>query len=645
MSHLTPAVLRCGREGGLPERLALRAGPLSLVYEEADLRYIRLADAEVLRRIYVGVRDQSWGTIPPLVSRLELTAQDDSFEMSFHVEHRRGPVDFAWEGTIKGAAEGTVEFVMDGVARSTFLSSRVGICVLHPIRECAGRPCTVEHVDGTITRGAFPCRISPHQPFTDIRAIRHEVADGVAAEARFDGAVFEMEDQRNWTDESYKTYSPPLRLPFPVEVKEGTRVRQSVSVTIQGRRRRARRRKPDLTLALDEPTGMHVPRIGLGTPASAGPLTDTQQELLKRLNLAHLRSDLRLFEPGCEAALRRAWADAEALGVPLEAAVFVSDAADRELAALRALLERLPAGWRVATWLIFHRARPATTHELATLARRHLGSYDAAARIGGGTNGNFAELNRNRPPVDALDVVSFSANPQVHAFDNASLVEALQGQRWAIESARQFIGTLPLAIGPVTLRPRARRQTTEPAPDELPADVDERQMSLFGAAWTVGSLKQLSEGGVHSATYYETIGWLGVMEAASGCPLPQKFRSLPGCVFPVYHVFADVGEFCGAEVVRTTSSGPLLFDGLAMRRDGRTRLLLAGLSPDACSVTVRGIRGPAVVRRLDETNAEAAMLNPKEYRARPGEAARAVRGALKLDLPPYAVVTVDVTEG
>jgi hypothetical protein len=52
-----------------------------------------------------------------------------------------------------------------------------------------------------------------------------------------------------------------------------------------------------------------------------------------------------------------------------------------------------------------------------------------------------------------------------------------------------------------------------------------------------------------------------------------------------------------------------------------------------------------VVRRLDETNAEAAMLNPKEYRARPGEAARAVRGALKLDLPPYAVVTVDVTEG
>ena len=49
---------------------------------------------------------------------------------------------------------------------------------------------------------------------------------------RFAGDVFEMEDQRNWTDASYKTYCTPLALPFPVEIPEGARISQSVTLTL-----------------------------------------------------------------------------------------------------------------------------------------------------------------------------------------------------------------------------------------------------------------------------------------------------------------------------------------------------------------------------------------------------------------------------
>src|SRR4051794_871857 len=56
-------VLRWGRTEDQPESLSLRAGPLSLRYEEGGLRYIRLGDREVLRRVYVAVRDRNWGTI------------------------------------------------------------------------------------------------------------------------------------------------------------------------------------------------------------------------------------------------------------------------------------------------------------------------------------------------------------------------------------------------------------------------------------------------------------------------------------------------------------------------------------------------------------------------------------------------------
>ena len=48
-------------------------------------------------------------------------------------------------------------------------------------------------------------------------------------------------------------------------------------------------------------------------------------------------------------------------------------------------------------------------------------------------------------------------------------------------------------------------------------------MSLFGAAWTLGSLKYLCESETHSLTYYETTGWRGVMEIEFGSNVPEKF--------------------------------------------------------------------------------------------------------------------------
>ena len=65
-------VLYYGRDVELPEPVVLQAGPLALTYENGDLRYIRLGDCEILRRIYVAVRDRNWGTVPPVLSDLQV---------------------------------------------------------------------------------------------------------------------------------------------------------------------------------------------------------------------------------------------------------------------------------------------------------------------------------------------------------------------------------------------------------------------------------------------------------------------------------------------------------------------------------------------------------------------------------------------
>src|SRR5262249_2119153 len=155
--------------------------------------------------------------------------------------------------------------------------------------------------------------------------------------------------------------------------------------------------------------------------------------------------------------------------------------------------------------------------------------------------------------------------------------------------------------------PDATGADAGPPPGELPREVDERQMSLFGAGWTAGSLKYLAESGAESVTYYETTGWRGAMETEAGCLLPGRFRSLPGSVFPMSHVFGDVGDFRGGEVVGSVSSAPLRVESRVLRHGGQRRLLLTTLPPEPQPVEVAGVAGSCRLRQLDETNAEEAM--------------------------------------
>jgi hypothetical protein len=349
--------------------------------------------------------------------------------------------------------------------------------------------------------------------------------------------------------------------------------------------------------------------------------------------------------------LRRAAEDAGALGATLEVAVFVSERADEELAAFRRALAELRP--RVGAWLVYPAVERfgggSPTAEAVAAARRHLADYDPGAWFGAGTDADFIFLQRTPPPVSMLDCVCFAINPQVHAFDNASLVETLEAQAAVVASARRLAGGLPLVVSPVTLKPRHNPYATGPQPatppGALPPQVDARQMSLLGAGWTVGSLSRLSQAGVHSITWHETTGWRGVMERQAGSPLPRLFQSAPGAVFPLYHALADAGAFAGGSVLATRSSDAQRVEALALRDGDRARLLVANLGPEPCQVRIEGLGGEAQVRLLDETTAEEAMQAPEAFRARRGVRARGAAGAIDLALRSYGLARLDMPRG
>lgn len=596
------------------ETFPLRAGPVTLLFGHGDLRQLRVGGREILRRVYVAVRDENWNTIPYTIEDLRIDDQDDQFRISFTARHRHANIAFDWQAEIVGTNDGHISYTFDGVAQSTFLRNRIGFCVLHPAA-WAGSACEIEDPEGNLLQGHFPTAISPHQPFMNIRAIRRHFADGITTEVRMDGDVFEMEDQRNWTDASFKTYSTPLDLPFPVEISSGTQIHQSVQIQVTEAPFAALDAQMPASVTLGSPLRLPIPRLGLGL--ADGTMPQAVVDGLRALDLAHVRIDLDPSHNDLGKELDRAWQTAKSINAQLEIALHLGESPDVDLQAMANAVKTVKPG--VVRWLIFGRTAKTTPPGFAARARAILQPLTPDADIGGGTNAYFTELNRFHPNVEELDVIAYSINPQVHAFDNLSIIESLEAQPMTVTSARQFAEGHPLVISPITLRPRFNPNATgperEPEPDELPADVDPRQSSQFAAAWTLGSIAHLSYADVSALTFYQTHGLRGILDAE-------------GNPYPVYHVLAALAPFAGGTLVGVEFNAYLQVAALGVRKDNETRLLIANLMPDGQTIRVAGLTGTWTCTTLGDT--DTVNLAQDENVA-------------NVDLPPYGIAQLDQT--
>jgi hypothetical protein len=646
MNSFPTNALRYGIDQPLPERISLRAGLLTLFFENGDLRHIRYDQCEILRRVYVAVRDRNWGTVKPQIANLQICENERDFQITFNVICQENEIDFRWKGEIRGEADGTITFEMDGEAHSSFFRNRIGFCVLHPVAELADQPCQIEHTDGKREAGQFPKYISPHQPFKDIRSITHEIMPDLRAEVRMEGDTFEMEDQRNWTDASFKTYCTPLELPFPVWVQAGERVKQQIHLKLLGAYDQVsviRGASQAIQISLDPKTFSPHPSLGLRLTSQGQPLTAREIERLRTLNLNHLRVDLWMASGEWRSEWERGISESKALDCALEIALYLTDNAEVELNELLSVLKDNQP--RIARYIIFHEDEYSTNIKWVDIARRLLSEYDPAIPLGCGADSNFTELNRQPPPTATLDFLAYAANPQVHAFDNLSLIENLAGLGETVISAQKLAAGNPVITSPVTLKPSvnvvATNEENKSDLDELPAPVDPRQSSLFGAGWTLSAIKYLAENGVQSATFYETTGWRGLMETERGSLLPEKFCSIPGAVFPLYHVFADVGAFARGVVLASKSSDPQKVASLALRKGDQLRVLIANLDGAPCQIQVLKLPLQVRIQTLDETNVMKAMQFPEIFRQQSGEVCSTKAGCLGLEIRPYAITRID----
>ncbi|MCX7799545.1 MAG: hypothetical protein N2109_04300 [Fimbriimonadales bacterium] len=424
----------------MPDPIAFRQGHWSFEVDPGTgfIRRVRFGRETLALAVYCAVRGTDWSTLGFRASGYSATPEGCSWTSD------AVGAPFRWTTTAR-LTESGFAYAVEGEALDAFETCRTGVCVLHPM-EVAGCPATAVHTDGTTEDKPFPTHISPHQPFLDLKELRYRGRHGHRVEIAFEGEVFEMEDQRNWSDASFKTYCRPLGSGRPYRLEKGQKLRHVVRIRCAG------------DPAMEQmPHGLFgkLPRLSVWLDG----LADQQLPAIAALGQRRAATS----DPKAAGPARRVGVGLDLL-VPIGSWVSV--------AAVQAPTEDS------VLWLVSDGWSPAAEQALLA-ARKAWGGL--GWQIGCATSQNFTELNRSRPVDSKADWVGFAASPQVHAFDDWSIVENAATFAPIGETIRGFAGAARVAAMPIRFESPYRPQ-------------DPRAGGSVGALYTLLALAAASVG-------------------------------------------------------------------------------------------------------------------------------------------------------
>jgi len=655
MSKPSSAIALCGTEQpDVPGRI-LTAGPMSVEFDNGQLRYLRLNGVEVLRLLAFLVRDENWGTYVPVLSDLKIDQRNDGFSVAYHAECKRASQGIGFDIEIRGGADGSLEFNGTATPKTDFLTARTGFVVLHPLTGTVGKAIELAHVDGSVETAKFPAEVNPVQPFLNLRAMTHEVLPGVNMTVRMEGDTWETEDHRNWTDASFKTYVRPLALPWPYTLKAGEVVKQSVNVSFAGAVPKAAKsaRGSAIAVSIGAAGRDSVPPVGLGLPAEELDATVRQLDLMR---LAAPRLLIGQIDPRKGHGLKELYGYrllGEQCGAEVMLEVIVASV-DKFAAELQALASQVAqSGLKLSAVAVvpvgdLKSVLPGGPRPPAP----DLDALYAAARaafpgvkLGGGMFSFFTELNRKRVPVKSLDFVTNTTCPTVHAADDRSVMETLEALRHQIHTARTFIGKTPHRIGPSAIgcRDNPHGASYTPNPDNervcLPL-IDPRMRAQFGAAWIAGYIASLARSGVESVSIGATTGPLGIIHRADKHAQPY-FDGLKGpAVFPSFHVICGLARASGRKMLASQSSDTAKVECIAYKEKKGRIVWLINLTASNQTVSLSGLgSGARHIGVLDESSFVRATTAPRAF-----QSSHQVMTGDQVKLKPYAVAFIAVDD-
>lgn len=431
---------------------------------DGSLGPIHSAGHEIIRRIFVTVRDRNWQEVTP--AQWETKIDSERRTISVYARHQSDLVDFEWRGTFELAADHrSARFAFEGKAQRDMDVCRLGLIVLHPPEAMIGSRITARgQSEESLT---IPQLISPQpivdgvpgaltEPFSELRIER---AGFGALKLSFGGDLFELEDQRNWGDASFKSYCTPLRLGYPRTVREGTRVAHRVEIRFEPAALDTQEQKTSFARRTAAASPVEFPKLGCEwrkelSLTSGNALQASYRhyyiDATSAAGVDHLRALLEWspharIEVGVDAQDQRALPSHQ-LSLVLE-----------HINQIKRVLvygagTGLASAWAIESW---RRAiQDATSSQVPVLAA---------------TRGYYVEYNRSAPLGAATQGIAFPLSATVHTDEVGTIVDNAATVADMASTARQLMRLAEVAVVPLALYyPCTPPQANFPPPLVLP---------------------------------------------------------------------------------------------------------------------------------------------------------------------------------
>jgi D-apionolactonase len=539
-----------------PDTSRVTHGGFTLDLAREAIRNIRFEGVQLIDLLYTAIRPLDWSTLKADEYSADVQIIGDDCVITI-TEVFAGALAAQAKITLSNNNTFSVDYELKGLTE--YQVSRWGVCFCLNTADWMGssvvssgntyslaKDISPQRVVDGVIQGLFPASNEMHFIAPDKRNLKVVST----------GKVLEAEDQRNWTDNTYKIYSGSLSEPFPFLTSAGSIWKQSVNFEVGV----PESVTTDATKILVKEIEA-LPSIGLQFNHDSLLTPDDLEKAFVLLEIDHLRINE-------EALTSQKIATTAANGLILEAALLSSNKGDALKAEVLQLSERVPAGSRL---LVQREGRQVV--DAADLPKNtSLNSYIP------GSDAFLVDLQSDQ--YNFGNSVSYSMAPTVHSFDTETIFKTLFTQQESINFAQKYIAP-QVFISPITFSMRGNPHSGHSRDQRLVYAEPEMALhirTIEGAAWTLGSIHSLASAGAFSGSWHELFGEYGAIYSESGS---IKFT-------PTFHAITALGAHHAHQITIATS-----FDNswVAFENRETKTILVASLRPWTLEITAKVLAG------------------------------------------------------
>ena len=566
----------------------------------AAIRNVTYQGAQMIDLLYTAIRPWDWSTLDP-DEHSEVVEISGENCLVIITDLFAGSMQGKTVLTLQPNGKFSIDYQLTGLGK--FEIQRWGVCFCLHTGDWMGstvsasgntysllKEISPQRVIDGVTQGLFPASNGMHFIAPDKRELKVVST----------GKVLEAEDQRNWTDNTYKIYSGSLAEPRPFVLEKGFTWEQRVEFQVTAPAGAI----PDGSKIIAKEIAS-LPRIGLQFNTDSLLPSDDLEKALYILDIDHIRVNEESLTSQKIAIISKS-------GLALETALLSSNTGAELAREVDHLSARVPAGSR----LLIHRQGRQIVQASDLPKNETLNSYIP------GSDAYLVDLHREK--FEFGNAVSYSMVPTVHSSDPETIFKTLYTQKESIEFAQKFVAP-QVSISPITFSTRGNPETghlrenrANFAQPEMAAQIK----NLSAAAWTLGSVFALASAGAYSGTWHELFGEHGVIYNEGAA---VKFS-------PTFHALSALGAHHAHEITIATSldSSWVAFEDRESRK-----MVVASQRPWIVEITPKVLAGYKSIQSLhaDECDKASQIMDWWSYAE-----INPLIGDLPLSITPFEIL-------